>query len=133
MSATGRTHDQKARTSKTAQKRTKNLGQEPHDVKPTFPSSFAFENLEEQTSHALSLLRLLERVCMDQHDTNLQLSDEELDDMAMLLSYSRKWLEPLDLVGVASGLDVKQFTMMHSEGHSQPSIVCTRCSQEREG
>jgi hypothetical protein len=95
------------------------------------PSPFTFDNLEDQTSHALKTLRLLERVCEAHHTSNFTFDDEDVDAMAILLYDSRLLLEPLDLPGVAGALHIGKFAMVQDAESTRPMIACAKCSQEK--
>ena len=111
-----RERDQEARTMKRSQST--------HST----PSPFTFDNLEDQTSHALHTLRVLER--MFEGSQTFEFMDEDFEAMAGLLYDTRLFLEPLDLRGVAGALQIGEFAIVQDKGAKRPTIACARCSGE---
>jgi len=99
--------------------------------KQSTPSTFQFDSLEDQTSHALHILRALERMC--EGEQNFEIESEDLEAVAGLLFQARMLLEPLDLQGVAGALETKKFTIAQAGESGRPTIACAKCSQEKGG
>lgn len=93
------------------------------------PSTFQFDSLEDQTSHALHTLRILGY--MFEGNYPFEFTDQDYEAMAGLLFDARQFLEPLDLRGVAGALANKRFTLVHDPKLRRPTIACTQCSQEK--
>ena len=98
-----------------------------HHVKPL---RFMFESFGQQTSVALNILRLLERVCEDHHTTSSEFDIEEVDAMALLLYHANLFLRPLDIPGVAAAMDYGRFTMIQPIHGRALSIGCARCDKD---
>ena len=98
--------------------------------KHSTPSTFTFDNLEDQTAHALNTLRILELTLMEGNN-NLAFTEEDVDAMAGLLARANTLLEPLDLQGVAGALQLGDFAIVQTKGSGRPTIACARCSQEK--
>jgi hypothetical protein len=91
---------------------------------------FAFDNLEDQTAHALNILRILELTLMEGNNT-LAFTDEDVDAMAGLLASANTLLEPLDIQGVAGALQLGDFAIVADGDKRRPTIACAKCSQEK--
>jgi hypothetical protein len=94
--------------------------------KHSTPTTFKFDGLEEQTAHALNILRILELTLMEGNN-NFAFTDEDLDAMAMLLANTNSLLKPLDLRGVAGALELGQFAIVQTKDSRRPTIACARC------
>jgi hypothetical protein len=92
------------------------------------PSTFKFDNLEDQTSHALHILRAVQQMCEGNH--TFDFTGEDLEAMSALLDQAMLLLEPLDLRGVAGALHIEKFAMVQDKGAKRPTIACARCSGE---
>lgn len=93
------------------------------------PSTFQFDNLEDQTSHALHILRALGYMC--EGNPTFEFTGEDFEAMGGLLDQARLLLEPLDLRGVAGALHTEKFTMVPRGDSGDLQIACARCSQEK--
>lgn len=110
---------------------TTNTRREKGKSKQSTPSPFTFDTLEDQTFYALYTLRMLQRVLDSHHDTDAVFEDEDFFAMSSLVYHAQQFLEPLDLPGVAAELALGRFTLVPNTHSGEPSIACTRCSQEK--